>query len=75
MARTRIVDLGFKKAVEAIDGTEYVYYKHGVWNPYELRKTDDVKKSIMESGYGADIYKDEDTGMFYVSIPSAGDMW
>ena len=42
-----IVKLGFDSAVKAIDGTKTVMYKHGVWNPYYERNTEDVKKSII----------------------------
>lgn len=70
-----IVKLGFDSAVKAIDGTKTVMYKHGVWNPYYERSTEDVKKSIMNSGYGADVDFNEKNGMFYVEIPCDADMW
>ena len=72
---TSICRLSFKEAAEAIKGTKQVYCKHGVWNPYELRNTEAVIKSIMNSGYGADVDRDDESGMYYVEIPSAGDMW
>lgn len=72
---TQVCRLQFKKAAEAIEGTETVWYKHGVWNPYEKRRTEDVIKRIMKSGYGADVCKDEETGQFYVEIPCDADMW
>ena len=72
---TSICRLSFKEAAEAIKGTKQVYYKHGVWNPYELRDTEAVIRSIMASGYGADVDRDDESGMFYVEIPCAGDMW
>ena len=70
-----IVKLGFDSAVKAIDGTKTVMYKHGVWNPYYERNTEDVKKSIMNSGYGADVWIDERNGKLHVSIPCDSDMW
>lgn len=69
-----ICRLGYKKAIEAISGTEKAYYKHGVWNQYNLRNTEDVIKSIEQSGYGADVELDEN-GIYYVSIPCDADMW
>lgn len=72
--KEKLCTLGFKTAVDIIDGTERVYYKHGVWNKYKLTDTEIVKKSIMNSGYGADIYKGENESL-YVSIPSDSDMW
>ena len=50
--RESICALAYQKAVDAIDGTEKVYFKHGCWNPYELKPTEEVKKRIMNSGYG-----------------------
>ena len=49
--------------------------KHGVWNDYQERKTEDVVKSIRNSGYGADVRYDETKDVFYVSIPADCDMW
>lgn len=70
-----ICRLGFKEAVEAISGTEKVMYKHGVWNKYELRNTKDAVRNIMNSGYGADVYYNKETDMYYVEIPCDADMW
>ncbi len=70
----RIITLGRQEAVDAIANTKHVMYKHGVWNGYELVATPNVIKSIMNSGYGADVYLDEDE-MFYISIPCDSDMW
>lgn len=70
----RIVMLGYSEAVDAIKGTTTVMYKHGVWNKYEPISTEKASKYIMSSGYGADVYKDEN-GRFYVSIPCDSDMW
>lgn len=63
------------EAIEAIKNTETVMYKHGVWNPYYERKTAVVIKSIENSGYGAEVRFDEETGKYYVSIPCDSDMW
>ncbi len=70
-----ICSLQFDEAIEAIKGTEKVMYKHGVWNDYQERKTEDVVKSIRNSGYGADVRYDETKDVFYVSIPADCDMW
>ena len=64
----------FENAVKAIENTEAVMYRHGVWNPYEVEDTDFVKKAIMNSGYGATVKKDSNN-VFYVSIPCDSDMW
>ena len=68
-----ICKLAYQKAVDAIDGTKQVYFKHGFWNPYELKPTEEVKKRIMNSGYGADV--DRKDGMLYVFCPCSSDMW
>lgn len=65
--------LRFKEAVELIKGRSQVYYRHGVWNPYQCRETAAVISSIMGSGYGADVY--EKDGELYVSVPADCDMW
>ena len=70
-----ICELRFSEAIEAIKGTDTVMYKHGVWNPYEKRKTEKVIKSIENSGYGADVKYNEETNQYYVSIPCDSDMW
>lgn len=70
-----ICSLRFKEAIAAIQGTETVMYRHGVWNEYSLCKTEDAIKGIQRSGYGADVKYDEDKKMFYVSVPAACDMW
>ena len=65
--------LRVKEAVELIKGRPQVYYRHGVWNPYQRRDTAAVINSIMGSGYGADVY--EKDGELYVSVPADSDMW
>lgn len=72
--KTRICALGFQKAIDIISETARVYYRHGVWNEYYVRNTATVIKSIQNSGYGADVYRDE-AGKYYVSIPCDSDMW
>ena len=69
----KIVELSFNDAVEAIDNTATVMYKHGVWNKYERVTTEYAQQKIMNSGYGADVY--EESGTYYVSIPCDSDMW
>jgi hypothetical protein len=71
---TQLCKLGRQEAINIISGTKRVYYRHGVWNEYSLRDTAAVVKSIQNSGYGADVFKNAQ-GAFYVSIPSDGDMW
>lgn len=70
-----IVKLGFSKAIDKIKDREEVFYKHGVWNEYKKVKTKDAIESIEKSGYGADIYYDDETDEYYVSIPCDSDMW
>ena len=72
---SNICSLQREKAIEAIQGTKTVMYKHGVWNEYYERKTEDVIESIKKSGYGADVRRDDTTGQFYVSVPADCDMW
>ena len=72
---TRVITLGRHTAIEKIKNEETVYLKHGVWNNYELYSVNDAIKRIKNSGYGADIYYNEDNKMFYVSIPCDSDMW
>lgn len=68
-----LCSLRFKEAVELIQNSTQVYYRHGVWNPYQRRDTASVISSIMGSGYGADVY--EKDGDLYVSVPADADMW
>ena len=72
---TRIVTLGKDKAIEKIENENTVYLRHGVWNKYELSGVSEVIERIKNSGYGADIYYNDDNRMFYVSIPCDSDMW
>lgn len=70
-----LCSLGRKTAIDLIWETETVMYKHGVWNSYEETRTDEVIKRIENSGYGADVKIDYNTGMYYVCTPTASDMW
>ena len=72
---TRIVDLGFDKAIKAIELQKTVMFRSGVWNEYNQVTTEYAIQRIKNSGYGADVSYDEKTGKYYVSIPSSGDMW
>lgn len=72
--KNRICTLGRQEAINIISETKRVYYRHGVWNEYYLRDTAAVIESIQNSGYGADVYRD-DKGLYYVSIPCDSDMW
>ena len=67
--------LKYREVIEAISSSDKVYYRHGVWNSYTLKDAEYVKKAILKSGYGADLRRSGSDGMFYVSIPSDGDMW
>ncbi len=46
-----VCTLQVEKAIEAIQHTETVMYKHDVWNPYYERGTKGVIESIKKSGY------------------------
>ena len=70
-----ICTLQFQIAVDAIKHTKTVMYKHGVWNKYAERPTEDVIESIQKSGYGADVRYDEGADRYFVSIPCDADMW
>lgn len=70
----RIITLGREKAVDAIKDADTVMYRHGVWNEYYKTTTEKAIKSIENSGYGADVYRDE-YGVLYVSVPCERDMW
>ena len=65
--------LRVNEAIELIKSHPQVYYRHGVWNPYQRRETSAVISSIKNSGYGADVC--EKDGELYVSVPADCDMW
>lgn len=71
----RVIDLGIADAIDTIQYEENVYCKSGVWNKYELTNTAKAIEMIKHSGYGADVYFDEKTEKYYVSIPCDSDMW
>lgn len=73
MAREMLCSLSFDAAIKAIEEADEVYYRHGVWNEWQLKKCEAVKKSIVNSGYGADVFKEN--GKLYVSVPCGADMW
>lgn len=74
--RTELLcSLGRQTAIALISGTEKVMYKHGVWNSYEEKRTDEVIKRIENSGYGADVTINHETGVYYVCTPANADMW
>jgi hypothetical protein len=72
---TRVVELGFDAAIEAIKNEKTVMFRSGVWNDYKPVPVESAINSIKRSGYGADVSFDHGTATFYVSIPSSGDMW
>ena len=72
---TQVVKLGFDDAIKAIKNQKNVMFRSGVWNPYGLVTVDFAIQRINGCGYGADVYYNEDTGKYYVSIPSSSDMW
>lgn len=73
MSRERIVTLSYDKAVEVIKYSSTVLYRRGVWNPWEEINIDEAIKRINNSGYGADVFKQD--GKLYVSCPVDSDMW
>lgn len=70
-----IVELSTNKAIEALkkSGHRKVYYKSGVWNPYEYISVDKAIKGIENSDFGADVRTNGKD--FYVSCPCGSDMW
>lgn len=72
---TRIVELGFDSAIKAIESQKTVMFRSGVWNSYREEPAEYAIQRIKNSGYGADVFYDDTTGKYYVSIPSSGDMW
>lgn len=54
--QTRVVTLGFSKAIEAIKDRDEVFYKHGVWNKYSRVSVKSAIEGIEKSGYGADTF-------------------
>jgi len=70
-----LCSLGRKEAIDLIRETETVMYKHGVWNSYEKKSTEDVIRKIEASGYGADVRINYGTGVYYVCTPAQADMW
>ena len=76
MADTMIVKLRRQEAIDAIKGTETVFYHHGCWNTPVERKTSEVIETIKDlraCPYGADVWKYKDT--YIVCIPCESDMW
>jgi hypothetical protein len=71
----RIASLSFDSAIDAIKSEKNVYFRSGVWNSYNLTTTEYAIERIKNSGYGADVYFNDENGKYYVSIPSSGDMW
>ena len=71
----QVISLGRTTAIDTIANEESVYMQKGVWNKYALTETKTAIESIKNSGYGADIYFDEKTEKYYVSIPNSSDMW
>ena len=52
-----------------------MFYKHGVWNKYSIVSAKSAIEGIEKSGYGADIYYDDEKEEYYVSVPCDSDMW
>lgn len=73
--RVEVATLSFGRAIDIIKSQETVFLRRGVWNEYKLVSVESAISSIQNSGYGADVYYDDATEMYYVSIPSSGDMW
>lgn len=73
-AITLICTLQRQKAINIVEGTMRVFYRHGFRNEYKKVPTERAIEAIKKSGYGADVYQDSN-GQFYVSIPCDSDMW
>lgn len=71
---TQICKLSYDTAIDTIKDTKEVHFKSGVWNNYEVVNTEYVINRIKGSGYGADVFVDENNE-YYVQCPSASDMW
>ena len=67
--------LGRELAISLIHDVPTVQYKNGVWNQYEERPTDYVTERIRNSGFGADVWLNYETGTYYVCTPVRSDMW
>ena len=77
MARTKVVNLGIESAVKFLEKqtVEKVFCQKGVWNSFEPDTRLNAIERVKRSSYGADIYKDNDSGDLYVSMPTQSDMW
>lgn len=64
-----------QEVIDYISDSSEVFYHHGVWNPYKLTDTKTVIAAVGRSGYGADLSLDEESGIYYVSVPADCDMW
>ena len=70
-----ICTLSFDKAIETIQNSSQVYYRHGIWNPYEKVSTSQAIEGIKKSSYGADVKYEIIEGKYYVSVPCDSDMF
>lgn len=76
MSRKKVCDLSYKKSAEAVQNWNgKIMYQRGVWNPYKPERKETALERIASSGYGADVYVDDETATMYVSQPVASDMW
>jgi uridine phosphorylase len=73
MNMTRVVELGFDKAINAIKGQATVMFRSGVWNNYNQVTTEYAIERIKNSGYGADVfYDDANSGMEWAKMGVLG---
>jgi hypothetical protein len=76
MSRRKVCGLSFVESVTAVrNWNGKIMYQRGVWNPYAPEQKENALKRIASSGFGADVYADDETDTLYVSQPVASDMW
>jgi len=76
MARRKICGLSYTESAKAVENWNgKIMYQRGVWNPYAPEEKESALKRISSSGYGVDVYADDETETLYVSQPVASDMW
>lgn len=73
MAREQLCELQYEQAVDIVKEYDTVLFRHGVWNKYEYMPSAKAIERIRKSGYGADVFRDND--QIYVSCPVSSDMW
>lgn len=65
-----------KEIKDYIGDVDYVYYKHGCWNNFNLVPTSYALEEVAKSGYGAGLSQSvENDSEFYITVPSHSDMY